>query len=119
MVKALLTRGLRVGLGHSLAEYADVVGAFDAERMNVVHTFNGMADLNGRNPGLAGVAMGNPNFFASVIADLVHVHPGSLRALWNSRGPHGGRLFAVSDGSAVLGLPVGEHRVGTTHHRTT
>ena len=105
-------RGLRVGLGHSTAEYDDVVSNFEPQLMHIVHTYNAMSELTSRSPGLVGVALDRPDFYASVIADLVHVHPASLRVLWKARN-RGARLFGVSDGSAVLGLPLGHHQIGT------
>ena len=69
-----------------------------------------MPDLSGRKPGVSGAALNNPDYYASVIADLVHVHPASLDVLWKSR--NGCNLFGISDGSAVLGLPTGVHKIG-------
>lgn len=111
LAKDLVSRGLRVGIGHSLADYDDVVKNFMPESMHIVHTYNAMSNLEGRGPGLVGVALDREDFHASVIADLVHVHPASLRLLWEAR-RRGTRLFGISDGSAVLGLNLGSHVVG-------
>jgi N-acetylglucosamine-6-phosphate deacetylase len=111
LARELQDRQMRVGLGHSLASFEEVMENFDEGTMHIVHTYNAMGEFSGRNPGLVGVALTRPEFHASLIVDLVHVHPAAVRILWESR--HGGqRLFGVSDGSAVLGLPLGEHQIG-------
>ena len=102
--------GLKVGLGHTLSDYDDIVRHFNTDSMHIVHVYNGMPDLSGRKPGVSGAALNNPDYYASVIADLVHVHPASLDVLWKSR--NGCNLFGISDGSAVLGLPTGVHKIG-------
>ncbi|OZD47386.1 N-acetylglucosamine-6-phosphate deacetylase [Rhodococcus sp. 06-1477-1B] len=112
LAHSLAERGIRVGIGHSIASYDDVVANFASEYMHVVHTYNAMSELTSRAPGLVGVVLDEPDFWASVIADLVHVHPASLRVLRNSRRSTK-KIFGVSDGSAVLGLANGVHRVGS------
>lgn len=107
----IVERGIRLGLGHSLATYQDVVDNFSRESMHIVHAFNAMGEYTGRQPGLVGVALDRPDFYTSVIADLVHVHPAALRLLWRVHGDKS-TLFGISDGSAVLGLPEGNHKVG-------
>jgi N-acetylglucosamine-6-phosphate deacetylase len=102
--------GLKVGIGHSLAGYDEVVENVDQASTHIVHIYNAMGDFSGRNPGLIGTALDCPDLNGSLIADLVHVHPAALRAAWSAH--NGRRLFGVSDGSAVLGLPVGEHQIG-------
>jgi len=64
--------GLKVGLGHTLSDYDDIVRHFNTDSMHIVHVYNGMPDLSGRKPGVSGAALNNPDYYASVIADLVH-----------------------------------------------
>lgn len=111
LARTILDRGLRLGLGHSTAGYDDVVANVLHPAAHIVHVFNAMGELTAREPGLVGVALARPDFPASVVADLVHVHPANLRSLWMARS--GQHIFGVSDGSAVLGLPEGIHKIGS------
>jgi N-acetylglucosamine-6-phosphate deacetylase len=96
LVRALVARGIRVSLGHSTASYDEALAAVDAGATGVTHCFNAMSQLSSREPGLVGAAMTHPDLLVEVIADGVHVHPGSVRALYDAKGPAGVAL--VSDG---------------------
>ena len=43
------------------------------------HLFNAMSQLQGREPGVVGAALGKPDCWCCVILDGVHVHPETLR----------------------------------------
>jgi N-acetylglucosamine-6-phosphate deacetylase len=96
LVRLLVERGIRVSLGHSTASYDEARAAIDAGATGVTHCFNAMSQLSSREPGLVGAAMTQPELLVEVIADGVHVHPGSVRALYDAKGPEGVAL--VSDG---------------------
>lgn len=96
LVRALVARGVRVSLGHSTASYDEALQAVAAGASGVTHCFNAMSQLSSREPGLVGAAMTHPDLLVEVIADGVHVHPASVRALYDAKGAAGVAL--VSDG---------------------
>jgi N-acetylglucosamine-6-phosphate deacetylase len=96
LVRALVARGVRVSLGHTTTSYGTALDAVGAGAGGVTHCFNAMSQLSAREPGLVGAAMTHPELVVEVIADGVHVHPGSVRALYDARGPGG--VMLVSDG---------------------
>lgn len=105
LVRALVDRGVRVSLGHSAATYAEGVAAVRAGATGVTHCFNALSPLTGREPGLVGLALTEPDLVVEVIADGVHVHPASVRALVAARGPQGVALVSdCVDGCAPDGL---------------
>lgn len=108
----LVSRGVKVGVGHSMISYEDLVALFDPANMMIVHAYNAMADLNSRRPGVIGAALDRSDYYTSVIADRIHVSDPSLRILWNAKTDKS-KLISITDGSAVTGLPVGIHRVGS------
>ena len=77
--RLLRERGVNVALGHSTATYEQALAAADAGASLVTHLFNGMGPMHHREPGLAGAALDDDRLTATLIADLVHVHPAALR----------------------------------------
>ena len=103
-VRFLAGRGVVVALGHTSATYDRARAAADGGARLVTHLFNGMAPLHHRAPGLAGAALDDDRLTASVIADLVHVHPALLRTAIAAKRD----LLLVSDAVATPGLTVGD-----------
>jgi N-acetylglucosamine-6-phosphate deacetylase len=95
--RLLRERGVNVALGHSTATYEEALAATDAGARLVTHLFNGMGPLHHRQPGLAGAALDDDRLTATLIADLVHVHPAVLRLALH-RKPN---LALVTDAVAV------------------
>lgn len=110
-IETLKERGIRVGVGHSTISYDDLVAVFDPTNMMIVHAYNAMSDLNSRRPGVIGAALDRDDFYASVIADRIHVSDPSLRIFWKSKTDKS-KVIAITDGAAVTGLPVGLHQIG-------
>jgi N-acetylglucosamine-6-phosphate deacetylase len=102
--RLLHERGVRVSLGHSTATYEEALAAADAGARLVTHLYNGMARLHHRAPGLAGAALDDERLTPTLIADLVHVHPVSLR-LAIERKPN---IALVTDCVAVRGVQVAD-----------
>jgi len=95
--RLLRERGVNVALGHSTATYEQAIAAAGAGAGLVTHLFNGMGPLHHREPGLAGATLDDDRLTATLIADLVHVHPAVLR-LAIYRKPN---LALVTDAVAV------------------
>jgi N-acetylglucosamine-6-phosphate deacetylase len=105
LVRSLVAGGYRVSLGHSGADFETAMAAIDAGARHATHLFNRMPPLAHRAPGLAGAVLAREEVAAEVICDGVHVHPAMIRLAIAARGPGG--IMAITDGTAVTGLPVG------------
>ena len=98
VVSSLTARGITVSLGHSAASFEQVESAIEAGARLVTHLFNGMPSLHHREPGLVGAALTDERVAASVIADLVHLHPTALSIAFRAKGAH--RVVLVTDAVA-------------------
>jgi N-acetylglucosamine-6-phosphate deacetylase len=59
---------------------------------------------------LVGAAFAHAEF-AEIIPDLLHVHPGAIRAALRAIP----RLYVVTDSTSATGMPDGEYRLGSQH----
>jgi N-acetylglucosamine-6-phosphate deacetylase len=64
-----------------------------------------MPPLGHRAPGLVGAVLQSDDIAAEVICDGYHVHPALVRTAVAVKGPS--RVIAITDGTAVSGLPAG------------
>ncbi len=94
-----------ISLGHSTAPYATGLAALHAGATALTHTFNAMAALHHREPGLAGL-MGHSVHrpYYSVIADGVHLHAAVLRMAVRT---DPARCIVITDAVELAGLPDG------------
>ena len=107
LIPQLVAHGLRVQVGHSKASYEQALEALQAGASGFTHLFNAMEPFHHRAPGAAGAALAHAEH-AELIPDLLHVHPGAIRAAL--RAIPG--LFAVTDATAAAGMPDGAYRLG-------
>ncbi|WP_417330091.1 N-acetylglucosamine-6-phosphate deacetylase [Halomonas cupida] len=103
----LAARGVRVQIGHTLGSYEDGVAALERGACGFTHLFNAMTGLHHRKPGMVGAALAHAEY-AELIPDLLHVHPGAIRAALRSIP----KLFAVTDSTAAAGMPDGDYKLG-------
>ena len=73
----------------------------------VTHLFNAMTGLHHREPGMVGAALAHGQH-AELIPDLLHVHPGAIRAALRCIPG----LFCVTDSTAAAGMPDGDYKLG-------
>ncbi len=112
LVTQLRDAGFQVQIGHTLGTYEDGVAAMARGAGGFTHLFNAMSGLHHREPGMVGAALAHAHY-AEVIPDLLHVHPGAIRAALRCIPG----LFCVTDSTAAAGMPDGEYRLG--RHRVT
>ncbi|WP_250476236.1 MULTISPECIES: N-acetylglucosamine-6-phosphate deacetylase [unclassified Caballeronia] len=110
IISELAARGVRVQLGHSLGTYDDAVNALKHGARGFTHLFNAMSPLHHRDPGMVGAALAHAEY-AELIPDLLHVHPGAIRAAMRAIP----RLYVVTDSTSAAGMPDGEYRLGSQH----
>jgi len=107
LIGPLRDAGIRVQIGHSNGSYDDGVAALRAGAAGFTHLFNAMSALHHREPGMVGAALAHAEH-AELIPDLLHVHPGAIRAALRCIPG----LFCVTDSTAAAGMPDGEYRLG-------
>ncbi|MDR7333918.1 N-acetylglucosamine-6-phosphate deacetylase [Roseateles asaccharophilus] len=107
LIGPLRDAGIRVQIGHSNGSYDDGVAAINAGAAGFTHLFNAMSALHHREPGMVGAALAHAQH-AELIPDLMHVHPGAIRAALRCIPG----LFCVTDSTAAAGMPDGEYRLG-------
>lgn len=108
LIPALVAAGIRVQVGHSDATYEEACAALARGATGFTHLFNAMSPFHHRAPGAAGAALAH-GAYAELIPDLLHVHPGAIRAAL--RAIPG--LYAVTDGTAASAMPDGTYRLGS------
>lgn len=107
LVKQLTAAGIRVQLGHTSGTYEDGVAALEHGAAGFTHLFNAMSSFHHRAPGMAGAALAHAEY-AELIPDLLHVHPGAIKAALRAIP----RLYCVTDATAAAGMPDGEYMLG-------
>jgi N-acetylglucosamine-6-phosphate deacetylase len=78
-IAALVKRGVRVSLGHSMATYAQVKAATAEGLTGFTHLFNAMRPLASREPGPIAAALESAGAWIGMIVDGEHVAPPVLR----------------------------------------
>ncbi len=108
LIGPLNDAGFRVQIGHSAGRYEDGVAALQRGAHGFTHLFNAMTGLHHREPGMVGAALAHAQY-AELIPDLLHVHPGAIRAALRAIPC----LFCVTDSTAAAGMPDGDYRLGS------
>ena len=100
-IRALVERGVIVAAGHTAATYEEARAGLDAGIRGFTHLYNAMSPLTGREPGAVGAALEDRESWIGIIADGVHVHPGSLRVALAAKPP--GKVMLVTDAMSPVG----------------
>ena len=98
---------MRVQIGHTLGTYDEGVQALDRGAKGFTHLFNAMSRFDHRAPGMVGAALAHAEY-SEIIPDLLHVHPGAIKAALRSI-PH---LYCVTDSTSASGMPDGQYMLG-------
>jgi N-acetylglucosamine-6-phosphate deacetylase len=101
--------GVAVAVGHTSADFATALAAFDAGASILTHAFNGMRGIHHRAPGPVVAAMHADHVTLEIINDGVHVHPDVVRLAF-SGAP--GRVALVTDAMAAAGAADGHYVLG-------
>ena len=112
LIAPLRAAGFHVQIGHTAGSYEDGVAALQRGATGFTHLFNAMSKFKHREPGIAGAALAHAEF-AEIIPDLLHVHPGAIRAALRAIPC----LYCVTDSTAAAGMPDGDYNLGS--HRVT
>jgi N-acetylglucosamine-6-phosphate deacetylase len=101
-------RGIVPSIAHTSATAEQAAHAFRAGITQSTHTFNAQTPLHHRAPGVVGAVLSEPDIYAELIADGVHVHLTAMRVLNACKRPD--HLLLISDAVRAAGMPEGEYR---------
>jgi N-acetylglucosamine-6-phosphate deacetylase len=107
LIPWLVEHGIRVQLGHTLANYGQCLCAMKAGAQSFTHLYNAMSGLNHRDSGAVGAALAHSTY-AEIIPDLVHTDHGAIRTAMRAIP----KLYGVTDGTAACGMPDGQYKLG-------
>ena len=109
IIDHLVRNNIIVSLGHSDADAATTLAAFDAGATAVTHLFNAQRPFNHRDPGITGAALSHRSAFVSIIVDGHHLSPETVRIV---DGAAYGRYVLITDAIAAAGRPDGPYPLG-------
>src|SRR6267142_331241 len=101
MIKKLVIAGVVVSAGHTNATYAQIGSALSHGLTGFTHLFNAMSQLTGREPGVVGAALDDPDSWCGIIVDGEHTDPVVLRI--SMRCKRRDRFMLVTDAMPSVG----------------
>ena len=103
MISQLADAGIIVAIGHSDASLEQALQAEKAGARFITHLFNGMSQLQHREPGVVGAAFTSNVLGAGIIADGYHLDWANLLL---ARKVMGDRLVLVTDATPAAGTDI-------------
>ena len=101
IIQSLARAGVVVSAGHTNATFAEVSAALKHGLRGFTHLFNAMSQLTGREPGVVGAALDDPDSWCGIIVDGEHTNPVVLRIALRAK-PHN-RFMLVTDAMPGVG----------------
>jgi N-acetylglucosamine-6-phosphate deacetylase len=101
MVRKLVSAGVVVSAGHTNATYVEIRAALEQGLTGFTHLFNAMSQLTGREPGVVGAALDDPDSWCGIIVDGEHTDPVVLRIAMRCK--RHDRFMLVTDAMPSVG----------------
>lgn len=109
-VRQVTDAGVVAAVGHTDADYEEVVRAIAAGARVATHLFNAMRPLHHRRPGPIVALLDDSRVTVELIADGTHLHPAIYRHISRTVAPD--RVALVTDAMAAAALGDGRYRLG-------
>jgi len=106
LIHYAVDKGITVSMGHTMATFEQANSAILAGVSQATHVFNAMREYNHREPGVLGAALTNHDVLCELICDYVHVHPATVKMVYELKGAD--RINIISDSDIVAGTDVTE-----------
>ncbi|HBM2674093.1 N-acetylglucosamine-6-phosphate deacetylase [Enterobacter hormaechei] len=103
VISKLAAAGIVVSAGHSNATLKEAKAGFRAGITFATHLYNAMPYITGREPGLVGAILDEPDVYCGIIADGLHVDYTNIR---NVKRLKGDKLCLVTDATAPAGANI-------------
>ncbi|WP_048997173.1 N-acetylglucosamine-6-phosphate deacetylase [Enterobacter kobei] len=103
VISKLAAAGIVVSAGHSNATLKEAKAGFRAGITFATHLYNAMPYITGREPGLVGAILDEPDVYCGIIADGMHVDYTNIR---NAKRLKGDKFCLVTDATAPAGANI-------------
>jgi N-acetylglucosamine-6-phosphate deacetylase len=111
----LKSKGIRIALGHSNADYEESLYASSLGCRLSTHLFNAMTSFHHRKPGLPGFSLIHDQQYVEFIPDGFHTHPALFELLFRCKPLD--KIIIVTDAVQGAGLGEGSYQLGETKIR--
>ncbi|MGM7697665.1 N-acetylglucosamine-6-phosphate deacetylase [Microbacterium sp. A84] len=108
-IRLIVAAGSAAAVGHTSADAAQAVAAFEAGATILTHAFNAMPGIHHRAPGPVLAAAADHRVVLEAIADNVHLDPHVIKLIFDSAP---GRVALVTDAMAAAGSADGSYDLG-------
>lgn len=108
-IRIIVAAGSAAAVGHTDADAATAVAAFEAGATILTHAFNAMPGIHHRAPGPVLAAAADHRVVLEAIADNVHLDPHVIKLLFDAAP---GRVALVTDAMAAAGSADGNYDLG-------
>lgn len=108
-IRQIVAAGSAAAVGHTAADAATAVAAFEAGASILTHAFNAMPGIHHRAPGPVLAAAADHRVVLEAIADNVHLDPQVIKLVFDSAP---GRVALITDAMAAAGSSDGHYDLG-------
>lgn len=108
IIRDAVSKDVVISIGHTKAEYEDMLVAIDSGATQVTHIYNAMPTVHHRDPGVLGVCYLSDELKVQLIADGIHVHQATMKFLVKIKGVNG--IILVSDAIPFAGCTEGKYK---------
>jgi len=107
VMRAAAGDGVVLSIGHSSANYQEILAAIDNGAAQITHIFNAMKPFHHREPGVALGALLQNELKVELIADGIHIHPAVMKLIYKVKGEGG--ILLITDAIRASGMPNGQY----------
>jgi N-acetylglucosamine-6-phosphate deacetylase len=111
LIEHLVSKGVRVAIGHTAATPRQIDDAIAAGATLATHLGNGCAQMLPRHPNVIWELLAADALFASLIVDGHHLPPATVKAMVRAKGA--GQTILVTDAVAAAGCAPGPSTIGS------
>ncbi|MFS0852753.1 N-acetylglucosamine-6-phosphate deacetylase [Microbacterium sp. 179-I 3D4 NHS] len=108
-IRQIVSSGAAAAVGHTDADAATAVAAFEAGASILTHAFNAMPGIHHRAPGPVLAAAADHRVTLEAIADNVHLDPHVIKLVFDAAP---GRVALITDAMAAAGSADGHYDLG-------
>ncbi|MDR4227914.1 N-acetylglucosamine-6-phosphate deacetylase [Bacillus mojavensis] len=110
LIRYLKDESIIASMGHTDADSALLLEAFEAGASHMTHLYNAMSPFHHREPGVIGTALAHEGYVTELIADGIHSHPLAAKLAFLAKGSSG--LILITDSMRAKGLKDGVYEFG-------